>query len=58
MGFTYDSVVITEDEGLVTSSASYIYDLGVLSFTGIISLNNLDQSVRSDYLGYSIIFGF
>jgi hypothetical protein len=58
MGFVYDSVVISEDEGLITTTASYIYDLGVLSFTGIISLNNLDQSVKSDYLGYSIIFGF
>ena len=58
MGFVYDSAVITENEGDLTTSASYIYDLGVLSFTGIISLNNLDQSIKSDYLGYSIIFGF
>jgi len=58
MGFVYDSATVTEDEGLVTGSNAYIYDLGILSFTGIISLNNLDQSVKSDYLGYSIIFGF
>ena len=58
MGFVYDDPSVTEDEGLVTGSNAYIYDLGILSFTGIISLNNLDQSVKSDYLGYSIIFGF
>jgi hypothetical protein len=58
LGFVYDVASITEDEGLVTGSNNYVYDLGILSFTGIISLNNLDQSVKSDYLGYSIIFGF
>ena len=59
MGYVYDSnVTVSEDEGSITSIASTIYDLGVLSFTGIISLNNIDQSVKSDYLGYSIIFGF
>ena len=59
LGFVYDSVVnITEDLGPVSQIAYSIYDLGVLSFTGIISLNNIDQSVKSDYIGYSIIFGF
>ena len=58
LGFVYDAASITEDEGSVTGSNNYVYDLGILSFTGIISLNNLDQSVKSDYLGYSIIFGF
>ena len=57
-GYVYGAVGITEDVGLVTGSNTYFYDLGILSFTGIISLNNLDQSVKSDYLGYSIIFGF
>ena len=59
LGYVYDTnVTITEDEGSVTGIANNIYDLGVLSFTGIISLNNIDQSIKSDYLGYSIIFGF
>ena len=59
MGQVSDSVItVQEDEGLVTDQTNNIYDLGVLSFTGIISLNNIDQSVKSDYLGYSIIFGF
>lgn len=59
MGQITDGVLtVQEDEGLVTGVTNNIYDLGVLSFTGIISLNNIDQSVKSDYLGYSIIFGF
>lgn len=59
LGYVYDSnVTVTENLGAVTEVAYNIYDLGVLSFTGIISLNNIDQSVKSDYLGYSIIFGF
>jgi len=59
LGLVTDLVLtIQEDEGLVTDVTNNIYDLGVLSFTGIISLNNIDQSIKSDYLGYSIIFGF
>jgi filamentous hemagglutinin len=59
MGSVTDGILtVTEDEGLVTEVANNIYDLGVLSFTGIISLNNIDQSIKSDYLSYSIIFGF
>jgi hypothetical protein len=59
LGYVYDSnVTLTEDLGAITEIAYSIYDLGVLSFTGIISLNNIDQSIKSDYLGYSIIFGF
>ncbi len=59
LGYVYDSnVTVSENLGLVSEIAYNIYDLGVLSFTGIISLNNIDQSVKSDYLGYSIIFGF
>jgi len=59
LGYVYDSnVTVSENLGPVTEVAYNIYDLGVLSFTGIISLNNIDQSVKSDYLGYSIIFGF
>jgi hypothetical protein len=59
MGLVNDAILtVTEDEGFVTDVSNNIYDLGVLSFTGIISLNNIDQSIKSDYLGYSIIFGF
>jgi hypothetical protein len=47
-----------EDNGVVTEIAAFAYDMGVLRLDGVVSLNNLDQSVKSDYLGYSIIFGF
>ena len=58
-GLVNDAIVsVAEDEGFVIDVSNNIYDLGVLSFTGIISLNNIDQSIKSDYLGYSIIFGF
>jgi hypothetical protein len=55
---TDSSIGITEDLGTVTQSVSFIYDMGQLRLDGIVSLNNLDQSVKSDYLAYSIIFGF
>jgi hypothetical protein len=59
MGYVYDAdITVFEDEGYVYDATTSIYDLGILSFTGIISLNNLDSSVRNDYVGFSIIFGF
>ena len=59
MGLVTDATItVSEDEGSVTTIAATIYDLGVMGFTGVISLNNIDQSIKSDYLGYSIIFGF
>jgi len=59
LGYVTDNnITITEDEGTVYSTANNIYDCGILSFTGIISLNNIDQSVKSDYLAQALIFGF
>jgi len=59
LGFVYDSnIIATEDLGAVGGSVPLTYDLGVLRLDGIVSLSNLDQSVKSDYLGYAIIFGF
>ena len=55
---TDGDVTITEDLGVVTDVASFIYNLGTLVVDGIVSLNNLDQSVKADYIAYSIIFGF
>jgi hypothetical protein len=52
------TVIISEDLGLVTENTAFIYDMGQLRLDGIVSLSNLDQSVKADYLGYSIIFGF
>jgi hypothetical protein len=51
-------VSLIEDLGFVTDVASFIYNMGSLVVDGIVSLNNLDQSVKADYIAYSIIFGF
>jgi hypothetical protein len=48
----------TEDLGSIADVASQIYDMGQLRLDGIVSLSNIDQSVKADYIGYSIIFGF
>jgi len=59
LGLVTDLVVtITEDLGSITDGATFIYNLGSLVVDGIVSLNNLDQSVKADYIAYSIIFGF
>ena len=60
LGLVTDLIIsITEDLGLVTSvPAEYIYNMGSLVVDGIVSLNNLDQSVKADYISYAIIFGF
>ncbi len=59
LGDVTDPVIgITEDLGTVTQLAYFVYDMGQLRLDGIVSLNNLDQSVKSDYIAYSIIFGF
>lgn len=59
LGYVYDSnIIATEDLGAVGGTSPLSYDCGVLRLDGIVSISNLDQSVKSDYLGYSIIFGF
>ena len=55
---TDGTVTITEDLGTIIDAAEYIYDMGQLQLDGIVSLTNLDQSVKADYISYSIIFGF
>ena len=60
LGLVTDLVItLTEDLGSVTSvPAEYIYNMGSLVVDGIVSLTNLDQSVKADYISYAIIFGF
>lgn len=59
LGDVTDLVIgISEDLGFITDLAYFVYDMGQLRLDGIVSLNNLDQSVKSDYIAYSIIFGF
>jgi hypothetical protein len=59
LGYVYDaSVTITEDLGTPIGTTTVSYDLAVLKVDGIVSLDNLDSSVKSDYLAQAIIFGF
>jgi hypothetical protein len=59
LGLVTDLILgISEDLGLITDIAYFVYDMGQLRLDGIVSLNNLDQSVKSDYINYAIIFGF
>lgn len=59
LGSVTDLVLAAEEDlGLITDVAGQIYDMGLLRLDGIVSLNNLDQSVKADYIAYSIIFGF
>ncbi len=60
LGLVTDLVItLSEDLGLVTDvPAEYIYNMGSLVVDGIVSLSNLDQSVKADYISYAIIFGF
>lgn len=59
LGLVTDLIIgITEDLGFVTDVAAFIYNMGQLRVDGIVSLENLDQSVRADYTAYAIIFGF
>jgi hypothetical protein len=60
LGLVTDLVItLSENLGLVTDTpAEYIYNMGSLVVDGIVSLSNLDQSVKADYISYAIIFGF
>jgi len=60
LGFVNEaaSALTDEDLGLVTETTVFIYDLGRFTLDGIVSLSNIDQSVKADYIGYAIIFGF
>jgi hypothetical protein len=51
-------ITASENLGSITDVAAQIYDMGQLRLDGIVSLNNIDQSVKADYIGFSIIFGF
>ena len=58
LGYVYDAATITEDLGSPIGTTTAAYDLAILNFVGVVSLGNIDQSITSDYIGYSIIFGF
>lgn len=59
LGSVTDLVIgISENLGVINDLAYFVYDMGQLRLDGIVSLSNLDQSVKSDYIAYAIIFGF
>ena len=59
LGSVTDLVIgLSEDLGYINDVAALIYDMGQLKLDGIVSLSNIDQSVKADYIAYSIIFGF
>ena len=59
LGSVTDLIIgLSEDLGSVTTLASLVYNLGPLQLDGVVSLNNIDQSVKADYIGYAIVFGF
>jgi hypothetical protein len=59
LGSVADAILAAEEDlGFITDVAALIYDMGQLRLDGIVSLSNIDQSVKADYIGYSIIFGF
>jgi hypothetical protein len=59
LGLVTDLIIgFSEDLGSVATLASLIYNLGPLQLDGIVSLSNIDQSVKADYIGYAIVFGF
>ena len=44
------------DNGLGDTDA--YYNMGSIAIDGVVGLRNVDQSLKSDYISYSIIFGF
>ena len=59
LGFVTDvSIDSSEDLGLVTTTTDTYYNLGSIAIDGVVGLRNVDQSLKSDYISYSIIFGF
>jgi hypothetical protein len=48
----------TEDQPNGLGDTSAYYNMGSLAIDGVVGLRNVDQSLKSDYISYSIIFGF
>jgi hypothetical protein len=46
----------TQPNGMGDTDA--YYNLGSIAIDGVVGLRNVDQSLKSDYISYSIIFGF
>ena len=48
----------TEDQPNGLGDTNAYYNMGALAIDGVVGLRNVDQSLKSDYISYSIIFGF
>jgi hypothetical protein len=48
----------TEDQPNGLGDTDAYYNMGSLAIDGVVGLRNVDQSLKSDYISYSIIFGF
>jgi hypothetical protein len=48
----------TEDQPNGLGDTNAYYNMGSLAIDGVVGLRNVDQSLKSDYISYSIIFGF
>jgi hypothetical protein len=48
----------TEDQPNGLGETDAYYNMGSLAIDGVVGLRNVDQSLKSDYISYSIIFGF
>jgi hypothetical protein len=46
----------TQPNGMGDTNA--YYNMGNIAIDGVVGLRNVDQSLKSDYISYSIIFGF
>lgn len=46
------------DPGNGLGDTDAYYNLGAIAVDGVVGLRNVDQSLKSDYISYSIIFGF
>jgi hypothetical protein len=48
----------TESQPNGMGDTNAYYNMGSLAIDGVVGLRNVDQSLKSDYISYSIIFGF
>jgi hypothetical protein len=48
----------TESQPNGMGDTNAYYNLGNIAIDGVVGLRNADQSLKSDYISYSIIFGF
>ena len=48
----------TDDQPNGMGDTDTYYNMGAIAIDGVVGLRNVDQSLKADYISYSIIFGF